>query len=76
MPTLTNLTTRQKQLADLIWSCESQEDVHALIKNLHREYRKDAKTILNLIIIECIDDDVTEQDHCADAQELLLKYHS
>jgi hypothetical protein len=76
MPTLTNLTTRQKQLADLIWSCESQDDVHALIKNLPREYRKDAKTILNLIIIECIDDDVTEQDHCADARELLLKYHS
>jgi hypothetical protein len=76
MPTLSNLTARQKQLADLIWSCESQEDVHALIKNLPREYRKDAKTILNMIVIECIDDEVTDEDHCTHARELLLKYNT
>lgn len=76
MPTLTNLTARQKQLADLIWSCESQDDVHALIKNLPREYRKEAATVLALIVIECIDDEVTDEDHCTDARELLLKYNT
>jgi hypothetical protein len=76
MPQLTNLTQRQKQLADLIWNCDSQEDVQQLIKNLPGEYRKEAQTVLAMIIIECIDEEVTDADHCEQAQELLLKYYS
>jgi hypothetical protein len=76
MPTLTNLTTRQKQLADLIWNCDSQEDVQLLIRSLPTEYRKDAATVLAMIIIECIDEEITDADHCEDARDLLLKYHS
>ena len=76
MPQLTNLTQRQKQLADLIWNCDSTEDVQQLIKNLPGEYRKEAQTVLAMIIIECIDEEVTDADHCEDARDLLLKYHS
>jgi hypothetical protein len=74
MPQLTNLTQRQKQLADLIWNCDSQEDVQQLIKNLPSEYRKEAQTVLSMIIIECIDEEITDADHCEDARDLLLKY--
>lgn len=74
MPQLTNLTQRQKQLADLIWNCDSQEDVQQLIKNLPGEYRKEAQTVLSMIIIECIDEEITDADHCEDARDLLLKY--
>jgi hypothetical protein len=76
MPQLTNLTQRQKQLADLIWNCDSQEDVQLLIRSLPTEYRKDAATVLAMIIIECIEEEIIDADHCEQAQELLLKYHS
>jgi hypothetical protein len=49
MPTLNNLTVRQKQLADLIWNCDSTEDVQLLIRSLPTEYRKDAATVLAMI---------------------------
>jgi|LauGreDrversion4_2_1035121.scaffolds.fasta_scaffold550548_3 hypothetical protein len=76
MPTLSNLTARQKQLCDLIWSCDSQEAVQQLIKNLPGEYQSEARALLTAIVLECIDDEITDEDHCTEARELLLKYHS
>jgi hypothetical protein len=75
MPTLSNLTPRQKQLCDLIWACDSQESVQQLIKNLPKDYQADARALLIAIIIECIDDEITDEDHCTEARDLLLKYH-
>jgi len=76
MPTLTNLTQKQKQLCDLIWSCETQEDLAQLIRALPRRYRQEAAALYQLILAECIDEEITEEYHCEQAQELLQKYHS
>jgi membrane carboxypeptidase/penicillin-binding protein len=47
-----------------------------LIKNLPGEYQSEARALLTAIVLECIDDEITDEDHCTEARELLLKYHS
>ncbi len=76
MPTLTNLTPKQKQLCELIWACETQDDLQRLIRNLPTDYRKEAAALYHMIIIECIDESITDENHCDQARELLQKYHS
>jgi 23S rRNA C2498 (ribose-2'-O)-methylase RlmM len=53
--TLHGLTKQQYQIADMIWSCASQEDVDRLIRNLPQAYRRDAQTIHQLMIAAVMD---------------------
>jgi hypothetical protein len=53
--TLHGLTKQQYQIADMIWSCASQEDVEGLIRNLPQAYRRDAQTIHQLMIAAVMD---------------------
>ena len=63
---LTGLTRQQYQIADLLWNCESQQDVEQLKQNLPAAYRRDAETIHQLMIAAVMDqyeevtDDVRE----------------
>ena len=52
---LHGLTKQQYQIADMIWSCESQTDVDRLIKNLPQAYRQDAVVIHQLMIAAVMD---------------------
>jgi hypothetical protein len=52
---LTGLTRQQHQIADMIWSCESQEDVDRLIRNLPESYKQDAVVIHQLMIAAVMD---------------------
>lgn len=69
--TLEGLTKQQYQIADMLWSCESQEDVAQLIQNLPAGYKKDAVVIHQLMIAAVMDQytEVTADvkaaiDHC------------
>lgn len=53
--TLTGLTAQQHQIADMIWSCESQEAVDRLIRNLPPAYQQDAETVHELMIAAVFD---------------------
>ena len=66
---LTGLTRQQYQIADLLWNCESQQDVEQLKQNLPKAYRRDAETIHQLMIAAVMDqyETVTE-----DVRELIL----
>ena len=66
--TLTGLTKRQYQLADLLWSCDSQQAVEQLKASLPEEYRREADTVHQLMIAAVFDqyEAVTE-----DVKELL-----
>ena len=75
MPTIKNLSEKQKQLCELIWQCETHEDLQQLIRALPRRYRQEAITLYNLIILECIDEEITDESHCDQAQALLQKYN-
>ena len=65
---LTGLTRQQYQIADLLWNCESQQDVEQLKQNLPAAYRRDAETIHQLMIAAVMDqyETVTE-----DVRELI-----
>ncbi len=52
---LHGLSKQQYQIADMIWSCDSQEDVDKLINNLPPAYKKDAVVIHQLMIAAVMD---------------------
>ncbi len=66
--TLTGLTQQQYQIADMIWACESQEDVDRLKRCLPTAYKQDAETVHTLMIAAVMDqhEEITE-----DVQDLL-----
>ena len=59
---LHGLTKQQYQIADMIWSCESQTDVDRLIQNLPEAYQQDAVVIHQLMIAAVMDtyEDITD----------------
>jgi hypothetical protein len=66
--TLHGLTKQQHQIADMIWSCESQEDVDRLKRNLPAQYKQDAETVHTLMIAAVMDQ---YMEITADVQELI-----
>ena len=60
--TIEGLSKQQYQIADMIWSCESQEDVDQLMRAMPKEYKRDAKTVHELMIAAVMDqhEDITE----------------
>ncbi len=52
---LHGLTRQQHQIADMIWSCDSQADVDRLISNLPSAYKRDAVVIHQLMIAAVLD---------------------
>jgi 23S rRNA C2498 (ribose-2'-O)-methylase RlmM len=55
MITIQGLTKQQRQIADMIWSCDTQEDVDRLIQNLPKSYNKDAVVIHQMMIAAVMD---------------------
>ena len=70
---LEGLTKQQHQIADMIWSCESQEDVDQLIRNLPPAYKQDAETVHTLMIAAVMDsfEDITD-----DVKDLISRISS
>ena len=52
---LQGLSQQQSQIADMIWCCDSQEDVQRLIRNLPPAYQQDAETVHELMIAAVFD---------------------
>jgi hypothetical protein len=53
------LTERQRQIADLLWTMETQDEVKSFIKGLRGSMKRDAEIVLEMMILAVIDD-VTE----------------
>ena len=61
---LEGLSPLQVQLADLIWSCQSQDEVELLIRNLPtEEYRKTATVMMEMIVVAAIDEVLDDPDY-------------
>lgn len=60
--TLEGLTRQQYQIADLLWGCDTQDQVAQLISSMPAGYRQDAETIHQLMIAAVMDQytEVTE----------------
>lgn len=60
--TLQGLTKQQYQIADLLWGCDTQAQVQAMIAAMPQAYRQDAETIYELMIAAVMDqhEEITE----------------
>jgi hypothetical protein len=74
MPMIQGLTRLQKELCEKIWQCHSEQAVHDLIRSLPKKLRSQAQTLTTLIIIESIDEEITREDHCDQARDLLRAF--
>ncbi len=66
--TLEGLSKQQYQIADLLWSCESQEQVEQIKQNLPPAYRRDAETVHQLMIAAVMD----QYDHIDEYAKTLI----
>ena len=61
------LSKRQRALADILWSMNSKEDCHRFIASLDPLTRRDAETVVDMMILAVID----QVDHVDQAQEVI-----
>ena len=61
MITLEGLTQQQMQIAEMLWKCNSLEDVDRLVRNMPPTYRQDAVLVKELLIAAGLDE-VQETD--------------
>jgi hypothetical protein len=58
MITISGLTARQKQLMDLLWSCNDLDQVHTLIRALPTVAdRRDAVSLVTIATYESLEED-------------------
>ena len=56
MITLEGLSHQQVQIAEMLWKCNSLEDVDRLVRNMPPSYRQDAVLVKELLIAAGLDD--------------------
>ena len=56
MITLDGLSQQQVQIAEMLWKCNSLEDVNRLVRNMPPTYRQDAVLVKELLIAAGLDD--------------------
>lgn len=56
MITLEGLTHQQVQIAEMLWKCNSLEDVDRLVRNMPDSYRQDAVVLKELMVAASLDD--------------------
>ena len=61
MITLEGLSQQQVQIAEMLWKCNSLEDVDRLVRNMPPSYRQDAVLVKELLIAAGLDE-VQETD--------------
>ena len=72
--TITGLSSLQRELADQIWACDSEEDVSEFIGRLPKRLRGQARFVRELMIAAVWDNVVKEQQDCVEAREVLDKF--
>ncbi len=55
MITLEGLTKQQVQIADMLWKCNTLDEVERLVRNMPDSYRRDAVTLKELMIAASLD---------------------
>jgi hypothetical protein len=53
---ITGLTTRQRAIADVLWMMNGKDAVLSFINSLEAETRKDAYTVLNMMVAAVMDE--------------------
>jgi hypothetical protein len=71
-PTIAGLTERQKSIADLIWTCNTEATLVQLIKSLPTEQdRQDATSLVKIMIHECVEQEQGLDDYLSAAMDAI-----
>lgn len=65
MISIEGLTERQRILADIIWACETMDQAQALVKSLQGEDRRDAVTLMTVMIHEVLEERIDDYSEAA-----------
>jgi Fe2+ or Zn2+ uptake regulation protein len=69
MITLEGLTSQQVRIADLLWACDTEQDIQRLMSAMPTQYKQDAETVYQLLIAAELDrvEEITDAvaDYCA-----------
>jgi len=68
--TLEGLNKQQYQIADLLWQCDTQEQMQHLIEHMPPEYARDAR-VIHQLMIAAVMDQYTEVSE--DVQDLISR---
>jgi hypothetical protein len=66
--TIQGLNKKQRALADIMWSMDGKEEVMGFIRSLQGQNRKEAETVLELMLLAIWD----ECEDTTQAQEVLV----
>ena len=69
--TITGLSALQRELADQIWACDSEDDVTEFIGALPKRLRGQARFVRELMIAAVWDNVVNTPQDCEQAREVL-----
>lgn len=72
--TITGLTPLQRDLADKIWACDSEDDVVEFIGSLPKRLRGQARFVHEMMILAVWDNVVEKQQEFPEARQVLDKF--
>ena len=72
MPTIKGLTTKQVELLDKMWACDTYDEYTEFLDTLTPKQRKEAERLQTLLLIETLDEDMEQETQYPDARRVLL----
>ena len=71
MITLTGLTDRQTQLCDMLWACDTQEDILELALALPPVEREQLAVLQDMMLQEAAEEELSLMERYPDAEAML-----
>lgn len=65
------LTNRQVELCDMLWACDTQEDVAELMEMLYEPERSQAETLMQIMLMEEVEEELSLMERYPDAEAML-----
>jgi len=69
--TITGLTDRQVQICDMLWACDTQEDVAELMSILPAVEAQQAETLMQIMIMEDREQELSLMERYPDAEAMI-----
>lgn len=67
------LTERQVQLCDMLWACDTVDDVEELMNLLYEPERTQAQTLMQIMIMDSREEELSLMERYPDAEAMLEK---
>lgn len=71
--TLHGLTSRQVELCDQLWNCNTEEAVEDLLGTMCGAGRQEAQTLIAMMVQESYEEELSLMERYPDAEEMLAR---